>query len=199
MELNKGVIARAAPLVAGICWLAGCVPEEPPEETVDDGIPAPHPFAEAEISPASDSGAGGVVRFDQNDEFLQIEGRITGLVAGAYGLRVHEARDCTAVDSSSAGPLFSTERDAPELALDADLPNKAGNLGDIVAGEDGTASFDFMVTGLALSDDERSVAGRTLVVHKALEGAGPEGLPVLAGEPVGCGEIRLTLTPTYVP
>ena len=199
LQASGGRITRAVPLVASASWLAACAQEEPPGAKVDDETPAPYQVVEAEIGPVSGSSTGGTVRFDQSDEFLEIEGRITGLVAGVYGLRVHEARDCTAVDSSSAGPLFSTDPGSPELALDADLPNESGNLGDIVAGENGTASFDFLVTGLALSDDERSVAGRTLVVHKAVEGAGPEGLPVLAGEPVGCGEIRLTLAPRYVP
>lgn len=199
MELNRSGVARAAPLAASILWLAACAQEKAPEATVDDEKPASHPFVEAEIRAVSGSDVAGTVRFDQKGEVLAIEGRITGLEAGAYGLRIHEARDCTSVDSKSAGPLFSTDRDLPELALDADLPNEAGNLGDIVAGENGAVSFDLVVTGLVLSDDERSVAGRTLVVHKAVEAAGPEGLPVLAGEPVGCGEIRPTLAPRYVP
>lgn len=213
MELNKRGItrssiflhatasgfARAAPLVASICWLAACAPEESAESTVDDGTPAPYQFAEAEVRPVAGSGVGGLVRFDQNDEFLEIEGRITGLTAGAYGLRVHEARDCATVDAGSAGPVFSAGRASPDLALDPDLPNEAGNLGDIVAGGSGTATFEFVDTELSLGTGERSIVGRTLVVHAAVEDIGPDGLPVLAGPPLGCAEIEPILTPTYVP
>lgn len=195
---TTGGMVQAASLLAGICSLAACAPDEAPDATADGERPAPYRFAEADMGPVSGSDVGGAVRFDPNDEFLQVQGRITGLTAGAYGLRVHQARDCAVVDSHSAGPLFSTDPMSPELALDPDLPNEAGNLGDIVVGEGGTASFDFVVTGLGLGPDERSVLGHTLVIHASAEGVGPQGLPVLAGKPVGCGEIELIPAPKYV-
>ena len=194
-----GRASCAAIPAAGICLLTACAPGEPPEEVADDDTPAPYQFAEAEIGPVSGSGVGGIVRFDQDDEFLDIQGRISGLVAGAYGLRVHEAQDCADVDASSAGPVFSANRDAPGLALDPELPNRAGNLGDMVAGEAGTATFEFVDTELTLGSGDRSVVGRTIVIHAAVEDVGPDGLPVLAGTPVGCGEIEPILAPTYVP
>lgn len=195
-------VGRAACAVipaASICLLAACAPGEPPGEAADGDAPAPYQFAEAEIGPVSGSGVGGIVRFDQDDELLEIQGRISGLVTGAYGLRVHETQDCADVDASSAGPVFPANRDAPGLALDPDLPNEAGNLGDIVAGEAGTATFEFVDTELTLGSGDRSVVGRTIVIHAAVEDVGPDGLPVLAGTPVGCGEIEPILVPTYVP
>ena len=191
--------ARAALPVAFVCCLAACTAEDPDDGVVDSEPAAPYQYAEAEIGPVSGSGVTGVVRFDQNDEFLEIDGRIAGLTASAYGLRVHAARDCANVTAKSVGPLFAAGRDSPGLALDSDLPNEPGNLGDIVADHSGSAVFQFVDTRLSLGDGDRSVVGRTLVIHAAREGAGPDGLPVLAGEAVGCGEIELILAPTYVP
>lgn len=194
-----GRTARAATAAASACLLAACTPEEPAVEAVDGDTPAPYQFAEAEIGPVSGSGVGGIVRFDQDDEFLDIQGRISGIAAGAYGLRVHETRDCSTVDADSAGPLFSANRDAPGLALDPDLPNEAGNLGDVVAGESGTTTFELVDTELTLGPGDRSIVGRTIVIHAAIEDVGPDGLPVLAGTPIGCGEIEPILAPSYVP
>ena len=194
-----GHTARAVTAAANICLLASCTPEEPAMQAVDGDTPAPYQYAEAEIGPVSGSDVGGIVRFDQDDEFLDIQGRISGLAAGAYGLRVHETQDCATVDADSAGPLFSANRDAAVLALEPDLPNEAGNLGDIVAGESGTATFEFVDTELSVGPGDQSIVGRTIVIHAAVEDAGPDGLPVLAGTPVGCGEIEPILAPAYVP
>ena len=194
-----GQTARAATAAASVCLLAACTPEEPAMEAMDGDTPAPYQYAEAEIGPVSGSGVGGIVRFDQDDELLDIQGRISGLAAGAYGLRVHEMQDCATVDADSAGPLFSANRDTPRLALDPDLPNEAGNLGDVVAGESGTATFELVDTELTLGAGNRSIVGRTIVIHAAVEDVGPDGLPVLAGTPVGCGEVEPILAPTYVP
>ena len=194
-----GRAAGAAIAAASIALLAACAPGEAPGEAAEGDTPAPSQFAEAEIVPVSGSSVSGIIRFDQDDEFLDVQGRISGLTAGAYGLRVHETQDCTSVDASSAGPVLSTDRDAPGLALDPDLPNAAGNLGDIVAGEAGTAVFEFVDTELTLGAGDHSIVGRTIVIHTAVEDVGPDGLPVLAGKPVGCGEIEPILTPTYVP
>ncbi|XP_047192249.1 copper chaperone for superoxide dismutase-like isoform X1 [Scophthalmus maximus] len=121
----------------------------------------------------------GVVRFLQlSEERCLIDGTIDGLEPGPHGLHVHAlgdlTRDCGSYDFSRA----------------AFAPQHAGDLGNIVAGPDGRASFRLEDSQLKVWD----VIGRSLVVDAGEDDLG-RGPPPLSrqtgnsGERLACGII----------
>lgn len=181
--------ARACCLLATLGVLAACGGGDPGDGQAD----APYLYARADLGPVSGSGMTGVVRFDQEAERLEIEGTIEGLPPGRYHLHVHEMEECSALDTGSAGAVFSPGEDAPDLALEPDLPNQAGRLAEIVTDAAGTATFEFVETRASIAPGDRSILDHALVVHDSPDGVG------VPGKPVGCGPIRRTATRRYVP
>ena len=191
-------VRNSAPacLLAVLYLVAACGPAG--DEPAGDGPPATGTsrFAEAEIGAVGDGDARGELRFDQDAEFLRFSGYIAGLQPGRYLLHIHEGRDCAASPEGFAGPIFSLDPDSPDLALDPELPNAAGNLGEFLVDDGGEAAFDSVEVSLSLGDAAHSVMNRSIVVHR---GRGDEDVPVIRpGEAVACGPIEPIPTPGYV-
>ncbi|AWO97434.1 putative copper chaperone for superoxide dismutase [Scophthalmus maximus] len=130
----------------------------------------------------------GVVRFLQlSEERCLIDGTIDGLEPGPHGLHVHALGDLTR-DCGSCGEHynpFGRQHGGP-----ADAERHAGDLGNIVAGPDGRASFRLEDSQLKVWD----VIGRSLVVDAGEDDLG-RGPPPLSrqtgnsGERLACGII----------
>jgi Cu-Zn family superoxide dismutase len=116
----------------------------------------------ARLSPASDSGVSGTVRFEKEGDGVRVLANIFGLSPGQHGFHIHEKGDCSAPDASSAGGHFNPSGE-PHAARDA-TSRHAGDLGNLVAGADGHALHDFLDTGISLSG-ATSIVGRAVVVH----------------------------------
>ncbi|XP_063042511.1 copper chaperone for superoxide dismutase-like [Engraulis encrasicolus] len=137
------------------------------------------------------SGCGlvqGVVRFLQmSPERCLIDGTIDGLAPGAHGLHVHHLGDLTQ-DCMSCGDHYNPHgkpHGAPQ-----DTERHAGDLGNIMAGPDGRASFRLEDTQLKVWD----VIGRSLVVDAGEDDLGKGGHPLSkttgnSGERLACGII----------
>ncbi|XP_072315330.1 copper chaperone for superoxide dismutase [Eucyclogobius newberryi] len=130
----------------------------------------------------------GVVRFLQlSPERCLIDGTIDGLQPGAHGLHVHALGDLT-LDCLSCGEHynpFGAQHGGPK-----DSERHVGDLGNIMAGEDGRASFRLEDDRLKVWD----VIGRSLVVDAGEDDLGRGSHPLSkltgnSGERLACGII----------
>merc|ERR1711860_387323 len=117
----------------------------------------------------------GVVRFTQEgDGPVSVTGEISGLAAGQHGFHVHQFGDNT----------------------DGKGERHAGDLGNVVAGEDGVAKFDLKDSLISLKGD-RCIVGRTMVIHADVDDLGKGGHELSkttgnAGGRLACGVIGLS-------
>lgn len=118
--------------------------------------------AVAMIEPTEGNDAHGIVTFTQIKNGIRVQGEIQGLTPGKHGFHVHEYGDLSKADGTSAGGHFNpkdTSHGAP-----SDHDRHIGDLGNIEAGADGVASFDFIDQHLSFSGAS-SILGRGLIVH----------------------------------
>ncbi|XP_042258333.1 copper chaperone for superoxide dismutase [Thunnus maccoyii] len=137
------------------------------------------------------SGVGkiqGVVRFLQlSAESCLIDGTVDGLEPGPHGIHVHTLGDLTK-DCLSCGEHynpFGRQHGGPE-----DSERHVGDLGNIIAGPDGRASFRLEDSQLKVWD----VIGRSLVVDAEEDDLGRGAHPLSkktgnSGERLACGII----------
>ncbi|XP_022619878.1 copper chaperone for superoxide dismutase [Seriola dumerili] len=130
----------------------------------------------------------GVVRFLQlSEERCLIDGAVDGLEPGLHGLHIHTLGDLTQ-DCSSCGEHynpFGRQHGGP-----GDSERHVGDLGNIVAGPDGRASFRLEDSQLKVWD----VIGRSLVVDAGEDDLGRGSHPLSkqtgnSGERLACGII----------
>lgn len=112
---------------------------------------------------------GGEILLAEDEGRVALKGRIEGLSAGSYELRVHDAESC---DLSSPGPIFS-----PEGAPREGEP--AGMLGTVRLTAGGALNHPLSTGDIRLTGGPGNVVGKPLVVARP------------GGKPVACGEIRL--------
>ncbi len=124
--------------------------------------PAPVRGALAVLSPLGASGVSGTVRFTPAAGGVKVSARLAGLKEGVHGFHIHEFGDCSAADGSSAGGHFNPAG-APH-AGPHDATRHAGDMGNITAGKDGTASLDY-VDPVASFEGANSILGRGVIVH----------------------------------
>ena len=116
------------------------------------------------------------------------------MAPGKHGFHIHQFGDNTD-GCTSAGPHYnpdSCEHGAPE---DAKGSRHAGDLGNVEADVDGKAKIDISDTFMSLSG-ERSILGRTVVVHADIDDLGKGGHELSkttgnAGGRLACGVIGI--------
>jgi len=138
----------------------------------------------------------GVVRFTQEgDGPVSVTGEISGLAAGQHGFHVHQFGDNTD-GCTSAGPHYNPDGATHGAPTDAKGERHAGDLGNVVAGEDGVAKFDLKDSLISLKGD-RCIVGRTMVIHADVDDLGKGGHELSkttgnAGGRLACGVIGLS-------
>lgn len=206
MQTKTTLIAAALALA-----LAACSPAneaEAPAANDTAATPAaeapaaePAPVEPAAIAPAAQarvvlqevqgSGVSGELVFDPDGDALRLVGEVRGLPAGStHGFHVHETGDCSAPDATSAGGHFNP-MGAPHGDSQAEVPHHAGDMPNLVAGDDGVALADKRLVGLRIGDgSEVDVVGRALIVHAQADdyATQPTGN---AGARIACGVIEL--------
>jgi Cu-Zn family superoxide dismutase len=148
--------------------------------------------AVAVLQPTSGNKVSGTVTFTEVADGVQIQAEITGLPPGNHGFHVHEFGDCSAGDGSSAGAHFNPSHkrhaapDAPERHV--------GDMGNVQADASGKAKLEYVDHQISLANDQRSVIGRSVVVHAKADDlkSQPAGD---AGARVACGVIGHAKTP----
>jgi superoxide dismutase, Cu-Zn family len=139
---------------------------------------------EARLEPLGGSGVSGHFTFTRAGAFVAIRGTVRGLSRGKHGLHVHEGRSCD--DPGGHYNPQNRPHGSPDQPHDL---RHAGDLGNLVALEDGTARYA-RVDDLARLVAPQSIAGRVLVVHEGEDDymSQPAGN---SGKPVACGLIGI--------
>ena len=138
--------------------------------------------------------AEGEIRFVQSDNrYIQITGRILGLVPGAHGLHVHEGSNPSGDACANIGGHLNPS--GSDHGGKSEWIRHVGDLGNIFADHDGTAFFDITDTMVSLNGPN-SVVNRTIVVTEFGDdlGKGSNGESKLtgnSGKPLSCGIITL--------
>jgi Cu-Zn family superoxide dismutase len=138
-------------------------------------------------------GVAGVISFHQDGSGpTSVEGEIKGLVPGKHGFHVHALGDTTN-GCMSTGPHFNPknlEHGAPE-----DEIRHAGDLGNVIAGDDGVAKVSLKDVQIPLAG-ANSIIGRAVVVHADVDDLGKGGHELSkstgnAGGRLACGIIGI--------
>src|SRR5215475_12708903 len=140
----------------------------------------------AVLHPTAGNKVAGTVTFTPVAGGVQVHAEITGLTPGKHGFHVHEFGDCSAADLSSAGAHFNPTNQ-PHAGPDAAARHE-GDMGNVEADASGNAKLDYVDHQISLTDDAKSVIGRSVVVH-----AKPDDLKTQpsgdAGARIACGVI----------
>ncbi len=174
-SFQASVIALVFLLVGGLAAARAQTPAEKSSAPLK-AVAVLHPTAGNKVS--------GTVTFTEVADGVQIRAEITGLTPGNHGFHVHEFGDCSAADASSAGGHFNPTHnshagpDAPERHV--------GDMGNIQADASGKAALEYVDHQISLTNDERSVIGRSVVVHAKADDlksqpAGDSGARVACG------------------
>jgi Cu-Zn family superoxide dismutase len=133
----------------------------------------------------------GLVTFTQEDAYIQVSGKISGLTPGEHAFHVHEFGDCSSADGKSAGPHFNPGHKmhgGPESEQ-----RHVGDLGNIKADDQGNAEIDIKDKIIALYG-AHSIVGRSLIVHAKADDlkSDPAGN---AGDRIACAVIGIAKGP----
>jgi superoxide dismutase, Cu-Zn family len=119
--------------------------------------------AVAVLYPTAGSKVSGTVTFTEEADGVKVRAEITGLTPGNHGFHVHEFGDCSAADASSAGAHFNPTHE-PHAGPDS-AERHVGDMGNVQADASGKAKLEYVDHQISLTNDERSVIGRSVVVH----------------------------------
>jgi superoxide dismutase, Cu-Zn family len=117
----------------------------------------------AVLHPTGGNKVSGTVIFTEEADGVRVQADITGLTPGKHGFHVHEFGDCSAADLAAAGAHFNPTKQ-PHAGPDAEARH-VGDMGNVEADASGTAKLDYIDHELSLTNDQRSIIGRSVIVH----------------------------------
>lgn len=136
---------------------------------------------------AEGSAISGTVSFQDVKGGVKVIARLSGVPAGQHGFHIHEFGSCEDSGKAAGGhynPLGSHHGDVVKEGV---KKAHAGDMGNITAGADGTASLELTIPRVSLTAGNYDVAGRAVILHeKADDMSQPAGN---AGGRIGCGVI----------
>jgi Cu-Zn family superoxide dismutase len=140
----------------------------------------------AMLHPTAGNKVTGTVTFAPVADGVQVHAEIAGLTPGKHGFHVHEFGDCSATDATSAGAHFNPTNQ-PHAGPDVAVRHE-GDMGNVEADASGNAKLDYVDRQISLTNDAKSVIGRSVVVH-----AKPDDLKTQpsgdSGARIACGVI----------
>ncbi|QGY48043.1 superoxide dismutase family protein [Maribellus comscasis] len=140
------------------------------------------------LHPTEGNDVKGIVTFTESSTgVVTVIADLEGLTPGKHGFHIHQYGDCTKPDGTSAGGHFNPEH--KDHGGPTDMDRHVGDLGNIEAGEDGTAHIELTDTMLKLNGAS-SIIGRGIIVHAGEDDltSQPTGA---AGARVACGVIGI--------
>lgn len=138
-----------------------------------------------------DSAVQGEVKFMEIEgSGISIEAEVSNVAPGKHGLHIHQFGSCDNEGKAAGGHYNPDGVQHGLLTKDGFAGAHAGDLGNIMVGEDGHGELKVFIPGLSLSDGEYNVAGRAVILHEKEDDFGqPTGN---AGGRIGCGAIIIT-------
>jgi Cu-Zn family superoxide dismutase len=150
----------------------------------DGRVVAMTTLAELDGNKSDDSAEIGTVWFVQADDTVTMSGTFRELPPGEHGILITDSGRCEAKSphfnpsDSKHGPPSSATR-------------HAGDLGNVVVGEDGSAMFELQTDSFTVADGHSSVAGKTLVITARRDTGKTRGAGN-TGPAIACGQINLS-------
>jgi len=168
-----------------LAWGAGAHAQSPSPSPKPAAGPKKVTHAVAVLHPTQGNTVEGTVHFLAVAGGVNVKASLKGLAAGSHGFHVHEFGDCTAPDATSAGGHFNPRGEPHGAPTDAH--RHAGDLGNIQATSDGTATLEWTDPQMKL-DGSDGVAGHAVIIHANADDlkTQPTGN---AGGRVACGVI----------
>jgi Cu-Zn family superoxide dismutase len=129
----------------------------------------------------------GMAIFTQEAQGVRISVTVKGLSPGEHGIHIHSVGKCEPPDFLSAGPHFNPTN--KKHGLNNPEGPHAGDLPNLVVGEDGSAVYEHITDRVTLTPGELSLFdedGSSLVIHagpddQMTDPAGNSGARVLCG------------------
>ena len=143
------------------------------------------PSAVVKIEPLGSSRVYGTMTLEQVGQSVAVKGTVHGLTPGKHGFHIHEGRSC----KNRRGHFHPGN--APHGSPDNPEDKRhLGDLGNLVAGQDGTAEYSGVAKNVSLTGPN-AIGGRVLVVHQGEDDyvSQPGGN---SGEQIGCGVIKVS-------
>lgn len=176
---------RTALLLSAALLTSCATSRRPPTMALDTY----EPIAVAQLRTSGDIGVG-LVSFSASDEGVTVTSSLHDLTPRSiHGLHVHEGTTCGDDDFSEAGGHYAPEGD-PHGAPSVPGSSHAGDLGNVIANDDGLSVRSLYTADLDLGKGEAPVVGRTVVLHAGRDdlASQPSGS---AGPRMACGVVKL--------
>lgn len=158
---HRSLISGFFVIAAVALGSAACGGGQEPQAREARGAEPKKDRAVAVVVPTQGNQAAGVVNFTKTEEGLRLHATFEGLSPGRHGFHIHESGDCSAADASSAGAHFNPSGESHGRPGSG---SHAGDLGNVVADDQGRATLDVIIPDLAL-EGENAVVGRSIIVH----------------------------------
>jgi superoxide dismutase, Cu-Zn family len=105
----------------------------------------------------------GVVTFEEGEKGVHVVVNLAGLKPGKHGFHIHEFGDISSDDGSSAGGHFNPTGMPHSMPMS--VKRHAGDMGNIVADEQGNAHLDYTDSEMKLNG-KNSIIGHAVIVHE---------------------------------
>ncbi|MEJ6006529.1 superoxide dismutase family protein [Paucibacter sp. AS339] len=167
-QILRAVFALTLPLVLGACAVATHDHGSGDKKMGDMHQGMMAKMGAATLSPlAIGPQVSGLVVFHQMDGHLMAHVKLRGLEPmSVHGFHVHEKSSCASADFTSAGGHFNPDG-KPHGEQSGE--RHAGDMPNLTADAQGLVDQKIMLHGVTLAAGERSIDGRTVIVHAAAD------------------------------
>ena len=174
----------AVPLLLAVAGCGSSRGDAAPAGDAEEGAATetPAPVASAELQTADGTNVG-TVRITNVDGGLMLNLTAQGLPPGEHGVHVHMTGSCEAPDFKSAGGHWNPA--GKQHGLENPEGQHAGDMPNLVVGEDGTGSLEYALKG-GNAEELLDSDGSAFVIHagKDDQATDPSGD---SGDRIACG------------